>query len=198
MDALLELAGGIFAKIWPYLLGAVLLGIAYYSADHWCNAACHKQTDLVADGEKTIGLLKASITKGNEEASDERARVELASKSAAAAASVALAAAQVRADDAESAAAKLLAANQPLLHSITLPSVVLDAYIAATGQPESGTNSSAIPPQGRASGNPLDLAKYAGVCTRNASTLNKTADDYDALYEYTTELWNAYQRKVSQ
>lgn len=185
---------------WPYLLSiAVVLGI-YAWDNNRCNSACTRQKALVAEAATTISSLKGSIAKGNQDAAEERARLEAVSKSAAADASVRLAAAQVVADNATADATRLLAANRDLLRRIALPNVVRDAYNAGIRQQAgSGTDTGQVSAQSGSSATaPLTLDEYATVCTQNAIAQNHTADDYDALYEYTEKLWNAYQRKESQ
>lgn len=168
---------------WPYLLAMVVGSVLWYSADHFCNTACRNQKDAARDAEQTLDLMKQQIREANQKAEVERARDEDISRSAAAAASVQVEAANVRAANAESDAAKLLAAHRAVLARIELPGVVRDAYnggIRFTPKADADTGKPAD--QGSATGTaPVAADVYVGVCTRNRIAMDKLADDYDQL-----------------
>jgi len=42
----------------PWLLGALVLGVGYYKANHWCNSACVSQTNRADAAEATLEAVK--------------------------------------------------------------------------------------------------------------------------------------------
>jgi hypothetical protein len=49
---------GFLRIAWPYLLGALILGVGYYKANHWCNAACQNATERAVEAEGTLDTVK--------------------------------------------------------------------------------------------------------------------------------------------